>query len=57
MKVQRRWLTLLAILVGISSVVLLVFQFDRSGWAQPTTAREKAGHADRNDRGYEEERV
>lgn len=41
MKVQRRWLTLLAILVGISSVVLLVFQFDRSGWAQPTTQGKK----------------
>ena len=41
MKVQRPWFTLLAILVGISSVVLLVFQFDRSGWAQPTPQGKK----------------
>ena len=41
MKVQTPWLTLLAILVGISSVVLLVFQFDRSGWAQPTPQGKK----------------
>lgn len=41
MNVQRRWLTLLAILVGISSIVLLVLQFDRTGWAQPTAQGKK----------------
>ena len=41
MNVQRRWLTLLATLVGISSIILLVLQFDRTGWAQPTAQGKK----------------
>ena len=45
MKVEKRWL-LLGIVMGISSVFLLVHQLTRTGFAQPTPEGKKHPRGD-----------